>query len=133
MLLLDARVEFEYTVRECLEFKPPQGECMGKKLYVGNLPFSATDAVLIEIFTQIGPVESARVITDSQSGRSKGFGFVEMANDTDAQSAIQQFHGGEFEGRVLTVAEAKPQAPGGAGGGGKPFAGERRFGGGGQR
>lgn len=93
---------------------------MGKKLYVGNLPFSATDETLQEIFAQIGTVESARVIMDRATGRSKGFGFVEMSSDQEASDAISRFNGADFQGRPLTVSEARPQAPreGGFGGGG---------------
>src|ERR1700755_1036247 len=93
---------------------------MGKKLYVGNLPFSATDQILADTFAQCGTVESAKVITDRDTGRSKGFGFVEMASDAEAQKAIEQFNGADFEGRPLTVNEARPMAPreGGRGGGG---------------
>lgn len=101
---------------------------MGKKLYVGNLPFTATDQLLSDTFAQCGTVESAKVIIDRDSGRSKGFGFVEMATEAEAQKAIEQFNGAEYEGRTLTVNEAKPMAPresrGGGGGGG--------FGGGGR-
>lgn len=95
---------------------------MGKKLYVGNLPFSATDQILSETFAQCGTVESAKVITDRDSGRSKGFGFVEMSTDAEAADAIAKFNGADFEGRPLTVNEAKPMVPrdnrGGGGGGG---------------
>ena len=84
---------------------------MGKKLYVGNLPFSATDESLAQKFAQCGTVESAKIITDRDSGRSKGFGFVEMSSDDQAQAAISQFNGLEFEGRAMTVNEAKPMAP----------------------
>ena len=84
---------------------------MGKKLYVGNLPFSATDEALQHIFTQAGAVESAKIITDRDSGRSKGFGFVEMATDAEAVDAIAKFNGADYEGRPMTVAEARPQAP----------------------
>ena len=104
---------------------------MGKKLYVGNLPFSATEDQLKEIFSQAGAVESARIITDKMSGRSKGFGFVEMATDEAGAAAIAKFNGSDLEGRPLTVSEARPQEPrtggGGFGGGG----GGRRPGGGG--
>src|SRR4051794_2717670 len=102
---------------------------MGKKLYIGNLPFSATDASLQEIFKQAGNVASAKVITDRDTGRSKGFGFVEMSTDQEAADAISKFNGADYEGRAMTVAEAKPQAPreGGGGGGG----GRGGFGGGG--
>lgn len=93
---------------------------MGKKLFVGNLPFAATDESLQQIFAQAGTVASAKVITDRESGRSKGFGFVEMATDAEAADAIAKFNGADYEGRAITVAEAKPQAPreGGGGGGG---------------
>lgn len=91
---------------------------MGKKLYVGNLPFAVTDEKLLSAFSQFGTVESARVITDRDSGRSKGFGFVEMGSDDDANAAIEKMHGQELEGRALTVSEARPQAPREGGGGG---------------
>ena len=86
---------------------------MGNKLYVGNLPFSTTDRDLNEIFTQAGQVASAKIIMDRSSGRSKGFGFVEMASENDAQNAIAQFNGAHLNGRALTVNEARPQAPSG--------------------
>jgi RNA recognition motif-containing protein len=91
---------------------------MGKKLYVGNLPFSVTDQDLNSIFGEIGAVTSARVITDRDTGRSKGFGFVEMTNDEDAAKAISKFDGGELEGRQIRVNEARPMEsrPMGAGG-----------------
>jgi len=95
---------------------------MGKKLYVGNLPFSITEDSLADTFAQCGTVESAKIITDRDSGRSKGFGFVEMSSDEEAAEAIERFHGSEFDGRPLTVNEARPMAPrenrGGGGGGG---------------
>ncbi|MCM2281312.1 MAG: RNA-binding protein [Bdellovibrionaceae bacterium] len=98
---------------------------MGKKLYVGNLPYSATDEQLQEKFSAAGAVESTKVIFDRDSGRSKGFGFVEMVDDAGAQAAIEQFNGQEFGGRNMIVSEARPQAPreerggrGGFGGGG---------------
>jgi RNA recognition motif-containing protein len=97
---------------------------MSRKLYVGNLPFTVDDQQLTDHFTTVGAVESAKVIMDRASGRSKGFGFVEMADDEGAQNAISQLNGKEFMGRAMTVAEAKPQAPREGGGGG-------RFGGGG--
>jgi RNA recognition motif-containing protein len=92
---------------------------MGKKLYVGNLPYSASDASLMEIFSQAGTVESAKVITDRESGRSKGFGFVEMSTDQEAAEAINRFNGGDFDGRIITVSEARPMAPREGGGGGR--------------
>jgi cold-inducible RNA-binding protein len=95
---------------------------MGKKLYVGNLPFNTTDEALQEIFAQAGNVQSAKIITDRDTGRSKGFGFVEMSSDQEAADAIQKFNGAEYGGRNMTVAEARPLAPredrGGRGGGG---------------
>ena len=100
---------------------------MGKKLYVGNLPFSATETSVQEIFQQCGTVESAKIITDRATGRSKGFGFVEMGSDGEAQQAIEKFNGFEFEGRTLKVSEANERPAGGGGGGG----GSRRPGGGG--
>lgn len=94
---------------------------MGKKLYVGNLPFSATDQSLSDKFSQCGTVESAKIIMDRDTGRSKGFGFVEMSSDEQAQTAISQLNGTELEGRAMTVNEAKPMVPrersGGFGGG----------------
>lgn len=101
---------------------------MGKKLYVGNLPFSATDASLADAFAQFGTVESAKIITDKMSGRSKGFGFVEMSSDEEATNAINKMNGVDFEGRNLNVSEARPMAPR-EGGGGRGFGG----GGGGNR
>jgi RNA recognition motif-containing protein len=81
---------------------------MGKKLYVGNLPFSTTESNLSDLFGQAGAVESVRVITDRDSGRSKGFGFVEMASDEDAQNAISTFNGTDVGGRQIVVNEARP-------------------------
>lgn len=94
---------------------------MGKKLYVGNLPFSATDHVLTDTFSQCGTVESAKIIIDRDTGRSKGFGFVEMSSEAEAVAAISKFNGADYDGRAMTVNEAKPMAPrenrGGFGGG----------------
>jgi cold-inducible RNA-binding protein len=106
---------------------------MGKKLFVGNLPFSANDQTLMDTFSQAGTVESAKVIQDRETGRSKGFGFVEMASDAEAASAISQFNGAQLDGRALTVNEAKPMEPrsGGGGGGGGGYGGGRGGGGGG--
>jgi RNA recognition motif-containing protein len=82
---------------------------MSKKLYVGNLPYSVNDQKLNEIFSAVGEVTSAKVITDYDSGRSKGFGFVEMANDDDAKKAITQLDGKDFDGRAIKVNEARPK------------------------
>lgn len=94
---------------------------MGKKLYVGNLPFSVNDSSLSDAFAPCGTVTSSKVIMDRDSGRSKGFGFVEMATDSEAEAAIAKLNGADWEGRAMTVNEAKPMAPrenrGGGGGG----------------
>ena len=82
---------------------------MNQKLYVGNLPYSTTDASLSEMFSQAGTVTSATIITDKMSGRSKGFGFVEMSTPEEAQAAIEMFHDKEYEGRKMTVNEARPK------------------------
>ncbi len=95
---------------------------MGKKLYVGNLPYSATDNTLSDAFAQCGTVESAKIIMDRDSGQSKGFGFVEMSSETEAQNAIAKLNGSDWDGRALTVNEAKPMAPR-EGGGGRGFGG----------
>lgn len=81
---------------------------MGKKLYVGNLPYSITDESLKSAFSAAGNVESAIIIMDKMSGRSKGFGFVEMSSDEEAQAAIDSMNGKELEGRNITVNEARP-------------------------
>ncbi|HJR75605.1 MAG TPA: RNA-binding protein [Nitrospiraceae bacterium] len=96
---------------------------MGSKLYVGGLPYSATESQLNDLFAQHGTVASARIITDKFTGQSRGFGFVEMSSQEEAQAAISAVNGTQMEGRTLTVNEAKPQEPRSGGGGG-------RFGGG---
>ena len=102
---------------------------MGKKLYVGNLPFTATEQDLVDQFSQCGTVESAKIIMDRDTGRSKGFGFVEMSSDAEAQAAINKFNGQDYSGRPMTVNEARPMEPRGGGGGGG-FGGPRGGGGG---
>jgi len=105
---------------------------MGKKLYVGNLAYGITGGDLEEMFGAYGAVASAQVIVDRDSGRSKGFGFVEMSNDEEAQAAIAGLNGKEVEGRALTVNEARPREERGGGGrGGFGGGGGRRGGGGG--
>jgi len=89
-----------------------------KKLYVGNLPWSATDADLRDLFASYGSVESARVITDRDNGRSRGFGFVEIDQDDGADRAIQELDGKDYNGRPLRVNEAQDRRGGGGGGGG---------------
>jgi RNA recognition motif-containing protein len=90
---------------------------MGKKLYVGNLTYGVTDSDLQTMFAPHGNVQSAQVIMDRDTGRSKGFGFVEMSNDQEAQTAIQALNGKEVDGRALTVNEARPKTEGGGRGG----------------
>ena len=84
---------------------------MGAKVYVGNLPYNVTEERLQQHFAQHGSVLSARIITDKFTGRSKGFGFVEMGGDQDAAKAISALNGTDFEGRNIVVSEARPQAP----------------------
>ncbi len=84
---------------------------MGRKLYVGNLPYSVTQQTLEETFSQCGTVDSVNVITDRDTGQSKGFGFIEMSNDSEAQKAIQELNGTSIDGREIKVNEAKPKAP----------------------
>lgn len=110
---------------------------MGKKLYVGNLPYSAQEDSLKSLFAQVGTVESASVISDNYTGRSKGFGFIEMSSDQEAAAAIEKFNGYNLEGRDITVSEARPKAPredrGGFGGGGNRGGSGGGFGGGRER
>jgi RNA recognition motif-containing protein len=101
---------------------------MGKKLYVGNLSYSTTGQDLEQLFGQYGQVASAQVINDRDTGRSKGFGFVEMSSDDEAQAAIAALNGQEHLGRTLTVNEARPKEDRGGGGGG---GGRGGYGGGG--
>jgi RNA recognition motif-containing protein len=91
---------------------------MGSKIYVGGMPYSATDAELNDLFAPHGTVQSAKVITDKFTGQSRGFGFVEMSTPEEAQKAISALNGTQFGGRTLTVNEAKPQEPRTGGGGG---------------
>ena len=91
---------------------------MGRKLYVGNLAYTVTDGTLEQLFGQHGTVQSAQIIMDRDTGRSKGFGFVEMGSDQEAQAAITALNLKEVEGRCLTVNEARPRPEGGRGGGG---------------
>jgi RNA recognition motif-containing protein len=98
---------------------------MGKKLYVGNLTFDVTSSALQEMFEAHGTVQSAQVIMDRDTGRSKGFGFVEMGSDQEAQAAIQAMNGKMVGGRSLTVNEAKPKTEGGGRGGSGGYGGGR--------
>ncbi len=109
---------------------------MGKKLYVGNLSYKVSSSDLELLLSQFGKVESAEVIQDRETGRSKGFGFVEMSTDEEAQAAIAALSGKEHEGRALTINEARPREPrgggfGGGGGGRGGYGGGRGGGGGG--
>lgn len=90
---------------------------MGKKLYVGNLSYDVDSSALEAMFVEFGTVQSAQVINDRDTGRSKGFGFVEMSSDAEAQAAIAGMSGKQMNGRSLTVNEAKPREGGGGGGG----------------
>jgi RNA recognition motif-containing protein len=90
---------------------------MAKRLYVGNLKYTVTSEQLSELFEQFGTVSSAQVLSDRDTGRSRGFGFVEMANDDEAQAAIEALDGRDHDGRRLTVNEARPRTSGGGGGG----------------
>lgn len=92
---------------------------MGKRLYVGNLPYSVGESDLSEKFAAYGTVESTKLITDRNTGRSKGFGFVEMSTDSEAQAAIDALNGTDYDGRPMTVNEAKPMKPRDEGGGGR--------------
>src|SRR5262249_52107169 len=94
-----------------------QAKAMSKRLYVGNLKYTVTSGQLQELFEQYGTVTSASVLSDRETGRSRGFGFVEMVNDDEALSAIEALDGQDFDGRRLTVNEARPRTPGGGGGG----------------
>ena len=96
---------------------------MGKRLYVGNLAYSVTNETLEQLFAEFGTVVSAQVIQDRDTGRSKGFGFVEMQDDNAGQKAISALHEKEHDGRPLTVNEAKPRESGGGGGGGRGYGG----------
>jgi RNA recognition motif-containing protein len=99
------------------------------RLYVGNLPYSATEDQLNELFSRAGKVESVRVMRDMATGRARGFAFVEMGSEEDAQKAISEFHEHQLEGRALVVNEARPKPEGGFGGGGRGGYGGRGGGG----
>jgi cold-inducible RNA-binding protein len=104
---------------------------MGRRLYVGNLPYSATEDQLNELFGRVGKVDNVRVMRDMATGRARGFAFVEMSSDDDAQKAISDFHEYQMDGRALVVNEARPKPEGGFGGGGGGRGGGRPGGGGG--
>ncbi|KYG65566.1 RNA-binding protein [Bdellovibrio bacteriovorus] len=100
---------------------------MGKKLYVGNLSFNVDSNQLTDAFSEFGTVDSANVITDRDTGRSKGFAFVEMSTDGEAQTVIQKLNGMDLSGRAMNISEAKPQAPREGGGGYRGGSGGRRY------
>ena len=104
---------------------------MGRRLYVGNLPYSTTEDQLTELFSRAGKVDSVRVMRDMATGRARGFAFVEMASDDEAQKAISELHEHQMEGRALVVNEARPKPEGGFGGGGGGGRGRGNYGGGG--
>ncbi len=101
---------------------------MGRKLYVGNLPYQTGEAELTELFSRAGTVETARIMRDMATGRARGFGFVEIATDEEAQRAISELNEFQMEGRALVVTEARPTPTGGGG-----FGGDRGGGGGSRR
>ena len=103
---------------------------MGRRLYVGNLPYKATDEELTALFSQAGAVDNVRVMRDQATGRARGFAFVEMVSDDDAQKAISQFNEYQMDGRALVVNEARPKPAGGFGGGGGGYGGDGGGGGG---
>jgi cold-inducible RNA-binding protein len=105
---------------------------MSRKLYVGNIPFETNENDLQELFAEAGAVESVNVVRDRETGRARGFAFVEMATDEAAQAAVTQLHDRTFGGRRLTVNEARPQTPRSGGGGGGGY-GRGGSGGGGRR
>ena len=105
---------------------------MGRRLYVGNLPYSTTEEQLTQLFSRAGKVDTVRVMRDMATGRARGFAFVEMGSDEDAQKAISEFHEHQMEGRALVVNEARPKPEGGFGGGGGGR-GRGGYGGGGGR
>lgn len=103
---------------------------MGKRIFVGNLSFDTTSADLEALFSPVGTCESASVVTDRETGRSRGFGFVEMSSSQEAQKAISALNGHELQGRTLNVSEAKERTGGGGGGGGdrsRSFSGRRSY------
>jgi len=105
---------------------------MAKKIYVGNISFQTTEADLSDMFAEVGAVESVQIITDRDTGRSKGFGFVQMSDDEAANKAIERFNGKEVNGRALTVNEARPMerrdsGSRGSGGGGRGRGGYGRY------
>jgi len=122
-----------FNTTPAFDFFPTEDFLMSTKLYVGNLSYSVSNSELEQLFAPHGAVTSAHVITDRESGRSKGFGFVEMGSNEQAQAAISALHGKEIGGRNLTVNEARPREDkpgGGFGGGGRRggnFGGARRF------
>ncbi len=99
---------------------------MGRRLYVGNLPYRATEEELGALFAKAGAVDSVQVMKDNVTGRARGFAFVEMATDEAAQKAVEQFHQYQMDGRALVVNEARPRT---GGGGGRGYAGNGDFGG----
>jgi cold-inducible RNA-binding protein len=104
---------------------------MGRRLYVGNLPYKATDEELTALFSRAGAVDNVRVMRDQSTGRARGFAFVEMATDEDAQKAIAEFNQYQMDGRALVVNEARPKPAGGGFGGGEGGGGRGGYGGGG--
>ena len=99
---------------------------MGRKLFVGNLSFNTDERRLEELFATVGPVDTVNIVRDQMTGRARGFAFVEMQSEADAQTAIQKLNDTELDGRKLAVNEARPKPTGGGGGGGRPGGGGGR-------
>src|SRR6267143_4188982 len=121
---------FSSRAHDLPKFHFTKGRIMAKKIYVGNLSFQTTDADVNDMIREVGQVESVQIITDRDTGRSKGFGFVEMSDDAAAAKAIERFNGKEVNGRALTVNEARPKDSDsrGSGGGGRDRGGRGRGG-----
>jgi cold-inducible RNA-binding protein len=121
--LSDATLKAKQPVEHAIDRR----HAMGRKLYVGNLGYDISDADLEQLLHQHGTVQSAQVITDKMTGRSKGFGFVEMSSDEEAQTAIQALNGKDYGGRTLTVSEARPRESRESRGGASRGYGKRRY------
>ena len=128
-VLLRFRVKTLARVKVALQFNQiSKYKAMATKLYVGGLPYSTTDDAMRDHFAQAGTVVSAQVVIDRMTGRSRGFGFVEMSTDDEAKNAVAMFHGKDFGGRTITVNEARPMAPRAPRSGGGGFSGGNRGG-----
>jgi RNA recognition motif-containing protein len=137
-LLIARRVQSSWVLRTTRRWLRAErreilvGTKMGKRLYVGNLSFSVTEADLRDLLGESGTVTDVKVVTDRETGRPRGFAFVEMSTDAEASSAINKLNGNQFQGRALTVNEAQERSGGGGGGGGRGGGGGYGGGGGGR-